>query len=116
MGQFTKDPDGKIHPYVPELKNLFQKGEISRRQFLRNATLLGMSAAAAFSFAGPLGVGKALAAETPKRGGTWKCAMGIKRIDHPARISWTEGANIVRQMCEYLTFTNPGKHHHTAFV
>jgi peptide/nickel transport system substrate-binding protein len=107
MENFKKDPDGKIHPYVPELKSLYQKGEITRRQFLRNSTLLGMSAAAAVSFASPLSLGKAWAAGTPKRGGTWKCAMGIKRIDHPARISWTEGANIVRQMSEYLTFTRP---------
>jgi peptide/nickel transport system substrate-binding protein len=105
MKIFKKDPDVTIHPYVPELKNLFKKGEITRRDFLRNATLLGMSVAAAASFVSPLGMGKALAAETPKRGGIWKCAMGIKRIDHPARLSWAEGANIVRQISEYLTFT-----------
>ena len=40
----------KEHPYVPELKDQFIKGEVSRREFLRTSTLLGLSATAAYSF------------------------------------------------------------------
>lgn len=93
-----KDP----HPYIPELKDQFLKGKITRRQFLRNSTLLGLSAAAAYAFVSPFSAKKAMAA-TPKRGGTWKCAMKLQRLDHPARLSWNEGANVVRQVAEHLT-------------
>ena len=94
-----KDP----HPYIPELKELFKNGKVTRREFLRNSTLLGMSAAAAYAFTGF--VPKLAGAATIKRGGTWKCAMSLQLIDHPARLSWLEGANVVRQVSEYLTDT-----------
>ena len=35
------------HPYIPELEDLYLKGRITRREFLRNATLLGVSVAGA---------------------------------------------------------------------
>jgi len=95
-----------VHPYIPELKELFQNGRVTRREFLRNATLLGMSAAAAYAFVSPFGMGQAMASEgTPQRGGVWTCGMPLQLIDHPARISWSEGANVVRQVAEYLTET-----------
>jgi peptide/nickel transport system substrate-binding protein len=40
-----------------------------------------------------------------KRGGTWTSSMQLQLLDHPARLSWVEGANIVRQTNEYLTET-----------
>jgi peptide/nickel transport system substrate-binding protein len=43
----------------------------------------------------------------PVRGGTWTSAMGLQLLDHPARLSWVQGANIVRQIGEYLTETGP---------
>ena len=36
-----------VHPYVPELKELYRDGRITRREFLRMATLLGVSVAGA---------------------------------------------------------------------
>ena len=33
--------------------------------------------------------------------------MQLQLLDHPARLSWVEGANIVRQINEYLTETGP---------
>ena len=36
----------KIHPGIHDLKGYLEKGKITRRDFLRDATLLGMSAAA----------------------------------------------------------------------
>jgi len=94
------------HPYVEELKSQYNKGVITRREFLRNATLLGMSAVAAMSFAPALFPGVASAAQ-PKRGGTWKYAVKIFSIDHPAKCPITEASNVVRQVCEYLTETGP---------
>jgi len=106
MDFFTKNDHGEVHPYIPELKSQLEKGDITRREFIRNATLLGMAAASAFSLAGMVSPAKLMAGQ-PKRGGVWTCAMGVKRIDHPARLSWSEGGNIIRQLCEYLTFTGP---------
>ena len=115
-----KKRDG--HPYIPELQDLYLKGRITRREFLRNATLLGMSVAGASAFlaacapaAEPTAVPQAAeeeapaeeapAAGGPQRGGTWTSSMQLQLLDHPARLSWVEGANIVRQINEYLTET-----------
>ena len=53
----TKSKD-KMHPYIPELANKLRKGEISRRDFLHTATLLGVSAGAAYAMAGLPGPGR----------------------------------------------------------
>ena len=37
----------KIHPRIYDLKGYLENGKITRRDFLRYSTLLGMSAAAA---------------------------------------------------------------------
>jgi len=50
MDFFSKNDRDEKHPYIPELKGLYQANRITRREFLRNATLLGMSAAAASTF------------------------------------------------------------------
>ena len=50
MDFFSKRQPVDVHPYIPELKGLYRRGRITRREFLRNATLLGMSAAAATAF------------------------------------------------------------------
>jgi peptide/nickel transport system substrate-binding protein len=97
-----KDP----HPYIPELKEMFKNGRITRREFLWNATMLGLSAAAAYAFVSPFTAKKAQAA-APQRGGTWTVAQDLMLIDHPARLSWSEQANVVRQVAEYLSDTGP---------
>lgn len=111
----------KVHPYIPEMYNQYTQGRVSRREFLRMATLLGMSAGAAMIAAqcgapaqpeGAAGGGEA-PAEQPaaaggiKRGGTFTRAMELQLIDHPARFSWVQQANVVRQVGEYLTETGP---------
>ena len=98
MGNQNKKNGG--HPFIPELKFQYQTGQISRREFLRTTTLLGMSAAAAMSFGEVVKPSRVLAA-SPKRGGTWKCAMKLMRIDHPARLGWINGGNIVRLIGDY---------------
>ncbi|HEX6384727.1 MAG TPA: ABC transporter substrate-binding protein, partial [Anaerolineae bacterium] len=121
----------KIHPYIPEAYSLLEQGRVSRREFLRVSTLLGMSAgvatvAAACGAGGqPAPAGEEIvepdtdapdvaedageeAAPTTgeiKRGGTFRSSMNLQGLDHPARLSWVEGANIVRQFGEYLTET-----------
>ena len=124
----------EVHPRIPDAFSAFKEGRVSRREFIRYATLLGMSAALATACSTPDVVEEA--AETvqevaedagemveevvedagemvedamggPARGGTLTKAMNLQLIDHPARLSWVEGSNVVRQVAEYLTLTQP---------
>lgn len=120
--QVDKKQMEAIHPAIPAAYEQLEQGRISRREFLRFATLLGMSVGAATFVAACAGGGggaapaatqapaaatAAPAASAIKRGGTWTCSMQLQLLDHPARLSWVEGANIVRQTNEYLTETGP---------
>jgi peptide/nickel transport system substrate-binding protein len=89
--------------HLTELRAAYRDGRLDRREFLRNATLLGMSAAAAYAFVGgaPAPV---RAAEMP-RGGRIRIAMRVHELSDPHTLSWVEGSNVVRQVCEYLTRT-----------
>ncbi len=124
----------EVHPQIPNAFSAFKEGRISRREFIRFATLLGMSAALATACSTPEVVEDAadavqevaeeagemveeVAEEAgdmveeamggPSRGGTLTIGAELQLIDHPARLSWVEGANVVRQVAEYLTFTDP---------
>ena len=133
----------KLHPLIPEMKLKLEQGRISRREFLRFASLLGVSAAAAQVMAScapaevatqapaaPTAVPTKAATAVPtvmptaaptavptvvptpaaaliKRGGTMRIATRVPRVDDPARYSWTEGSNIIRNVCEYLTYISP---------
>jgi peptide/nickel transport system substrate-binding protein len=125
----TKKQMEAVHPYIPEAYNKLEQGRITRREFVRISTLLGMSAGVA-TFAAACGAGGTateapveeapveeeppeVATEVevtgvgPARGGTLTKSMQLQLLDHPARLSWVEGANIVRQISEYLTETGP---------
>ncbi len=94
-----------LHPAINDLKVDLDHGKLTRRDFLRYATLLGMSAAAATQMAGLTWPAKALAAK-PKRGGVLKVAGQVHKITHPAQFSWVAPTQIGRQVAEYLTFTD----------
>ena len=96
---------GRLHPAIYDLKVDLDKGKITRRDFLRYSTLLGMSAVAASQMAG-LGLAKKAFAAEPKRGGVLKAAGQVQKITHPAQFSWVAPSNIGRQVSEYLTFTD----------
>ncbi len=103
MTYWKKGKIEEAHPLIKTFKKDVEKGNLSRRDFLRHATLLGMGAAAACSIIG-LPIPKiANASGKVTRGGIYKCAMPIKTIDHPSRVAWMEGSNLVRNVCEYLT-------------
>ena len=122
MQILKKKPTNGVHAYIPELEDLFRKGRISRREFLRNATLLGMSLAGASAFLAscapapePTATPKPVVAAptaTPKptgppRGGTLTYGTRVLGIDHPARYSWITGdADTTRFVIEYLTYTD----------
>ncbi|MEZ4592089.1 MAG: ABC transporter substrate-binding protein [Chloroflexota bacterium] len=122
--QISKKEMEKIHIAIPNAYEQLEQGRISRREFIRFATLLGMSASVA-TIAAACGGGAAdepadepavesggstdsggeTAVSGIKRGGTLTKSMQLQLLDHPARLSWVEGANIVRQIGEYLTET-----------
>ena len=99
------DKKEKLHPAIYDLKVDMDNGKLTRRDFLRYATLLGMSAVAASQMAGLMWPKKAFAAK-PVRGGTLKIAGQVQKITHPAQFSWVAPSQVGRQVAEYLTFTD----------
>ncbi len=118
-----KEMEG-IHPYIPEAYDQLKQGRISRREFLRMATLLGMSVGVATLAAAcgapateepavpddPIAPDEPAATEAPaggpKRGGTMRVATQVPAVDHPARFSWVYDANQFRHVFEYLAETD----------
>ena len=122
----------EAHVQLPGVYQRLKEGRVSRREFMRTATLLGMSVGAA-SIAAQCGApvaAPAPAEEAPaeaeevmeeepaaeeeamaeggiKRGGTLRIATQVKAVDHPARFSWAFDANQFRLAYEYLTETGP---------
>lgn len=110
----------KLHPMIAEAQEQLRLGLISRREFLRTATLLGASLSAATVLAACGGAAtpveeemeeeemeeEAPAAGGIKRGGTLRIGESVQALDHPARLSWTEGSNQMRFVFEYLTLTD----------
>lgn len=124
----------RLHPAVPEIQEQLRQGRISRREFLRLVTLLGVSASSAYVLAACGGspqqpgsaaptaapaaaaptaaAGAAAATAAPaaavggiKRGGVLRVGIQVPAVDHPARFSWVFDSNEFRQVYEYLTET-----------
>jgi peptide/nickel transport system substrate-binding protein len=101
--------DSREHPSIPTLKRQLAEGQIDRREFLRYATLLGLSAPAAYAavraITGERLVGEARAQGTVPKGGTLRIGMRCQDVKDPHTFSWVERSNTVRQVCDYLTTT-----------
>jgi len=95
----------KVHSYIPELLEQFEKGKLTRREFLRYTALLGMSVSAASSLIG-LPRAKPLYAAGVRRGGTLRVSGAVQKVTHPAQFSWINPSNQLRQVAEYLTYTD----------
>ncbi|MFO8089110.1 MAG: ABC transporter substrate-binding protein [Desulfatiglandaceae bacterium] len=93
-----------IHPQIPELLDQLDKGKLTRRDFIRYASLLGLSAAAAASMVGLPLPRKVFAGI--KRGGTFRASSSIQKVTHPAQFSWIAPSQQLRQVAEYLTLTD----------
>ena len=123
--KITKKQMEQVHPRIPDAFELLRQGRSSRREFLRTATLLGMSfgaASIAAACGGTVQVGESAApaaddaapaaADAPveavggiKRGGILRTGTRVPAVDHPARFSWIYDANEFRHVFEYLTET-----------
>ena len=112
----------KIHPYIPEGYDQLRQGRVTRREFLRLSTLLGMSAGTAAIAAAcgqpareaPPDPTEAMAEDPtvvpepvgPSRGGTIRTSHFVSATDHPARFSGSNEPNVYRQVFEYLATTD----------
>lgn len=93
------------HSNIPKLRNWYETGKLGRRDFLRQATLLGMSATAAYSFVGLAAPGIAAAQNLPK-GGTIRMGMRVLDVSNAHAISFEEaGSAAIRPVCDYLVRT-----------
>ena len=104
------EKEGYRHPLVSEAQDLFLKGRLDRREFVRVAAILGMSASAAYGLVGELtgeGFAPAARADEPKKGGTLRVSMQIQEMTDPATFDWVEKSNVARQIIEFLTITGP---------
>ena len=97
------------HPYIPELVEELRQNRVSRREFLRTSTLLGLSATTAYAIADRI-TGRPLTgtahAQTGK-GGVLKVGSRVQEITDPATFDWTNKSNITRMFVEYLVMTGP---------
>jgi peptide/nickel transport system substrate-binding protein len=98
----------KEHIWIPKLKQQLADKKIDRREFVRYASLLGMSSGAAYMWAGKI-TGEPLAppavAQDLPKGGVLKIAQRIPKVQNPHVFSWVYDSNVVRQVCGYLTRT-----------
>ena len=103
----SKDSQSSEHPHIPVLVEELKTGAISRRHFLRTATLLGLSAVAAYTLSGVANpfIDEAEAADALPKGGHLRIGMRCMEIKSPHQADFAERSNVIRQVCEFLTFT-----------
>jgi peptide/nickel transport system substrate-binding protein len=96
------------HSWIPKLKQLFAEGRLDRREFLRTTTLLGLSAGAAYAFAGRITGDAAVtsARAAMPQGGHLRIGMRVHDIKDAHVVSWTEASNLARQVFDFLTRTD----------
>jgi len=120
MDIMKKNQKNEMHSAIPELQESLRKGQLSRREFLRFATLLGLSISSATVLANcapaptptqaPVATAVPAATAVPlptiARGGKLVCASRVQKVTHPAQFSWVSASNQLRQVAEYLTYTD----------
>src|SRR5690349_24737782 len=98
------------HVLIPTLKRQLVDRQIDRREFLRYAALLGLSATAAHAFVRKV-TGepfvRAAAAQTLAKGGVLRLGMRCQDLKSPHTYSWIESSNSARQVLDYLAVTGP---------
>lgn len=93
-----------VHGSLPQLAQDMKDGKMSRREFLRTATLLGLSATAAYSVAGLPETGT-FTRPARASGGIVRIAMRVQPIESPHTYSWIQDSMMSRNVVEYLTLT-----------
>ncbi|APE44577.1 diguanylate cyclase [Sulfitobacter alexandrii] len=94
----------KIHRAARLYAEEYRAGLMDRREFLSRATMLGVSASAAY---GLIGVAMPTQARAEaQKGGTLRVNMETKAMKDPRLWDWTEYANFCRGWLDYLTLFN----------
>ncbi|MCA8933249.1 MAG: ABC transporter substrate-binding protein [Rhodospirillaceae bacterium] len=96
----------RIHVGIPKMCKDLAAGKVSRREFLRTTTLLGLSAPVAYALVGEITgeemIPAAHAQEEPQRGGTLRISMPVMEITDPATVDWSQKGNLLRFVIEPL--------------
>jgi peptide/nickel transport system substrate-binding protein len=95
----------KTHTYLPKLVAQLASGKVDRREFLRTATLLGLSAGAAYGLAGLPFDGTATRPAKAAQGGVVRMSHRLPPIESPHTYTEVFTTNVVRQTLDYLTRT-----------
>lgn len=96
------------HSYLPTLHAELERGCVSRREFLRTATLLGMGVTAAYAAAGLAEPAMAQTASPPSGttpGSRIRIGMRVHEIKDPMTVTWVEASNLARQSNDFLCRT-----------
>ena len=91
-----------VHPYIPELIEGLKAGRVDRREFLRTACLLGVSATAAYAVAGRItgeSMLPAARAAEPKKGGIFRFAMLVQEMRSIRGIAVSASMAGARSLC-----------------
>ncbi|MBC8393268.1 MAG: ABC transporter substrate-binding protein [Deltaproteobacteria bacterium] len=88
---------------ITELKCDLEKRKLSRRDFLRYATLLGVSTSLAIKVGGITWPSNAFASEITL-GDTIRIAAPVVKVKHPSQVRWISSGNQLRQVAEHLTY------------
>lgn len=87
----------------------YRDGKLSRREFLSRATMLGVTATAAYGLIGLAAPTPARAQGMAKDGGTLRCQMDVRPLKDPRTYDWSEMGNQTRGTLEYLVeYNNDG--------
>ncbi len=94
-----------INPLFYDLIDQFKNGRMDRREFIRYAALLGISVTLSTKIAG-CGPAERVLKKGAMRGGVMRVSAAVHKVTHPAQFSWVNPSNQLRQVAEYLTYTD----------
>lgn len=106
MNRDLKDRAGRpLNSAVSAWAAETKAGKMDRREFLALASAFGATTATAYGMLGLSAPAKAQG--TPKKGGTLKVSMSVRRVVDPRIFDWSEMGNVARQICETLVVYTP---------
>lgn len=84
----------------------YREGKLSRREFLTRATMLGVTATAAYGMIGLQAPARADTGTAIAQGGTLRIQQSVKAMKDPRAYDWSEIGNQSRGFLEYLVEYN----------
>ena len=94
---------GPVHPAVEMYVEEHKAGQMDRREFMTRATMLGVTATAAY---GMIGATPAKAAAHAQQGGTMRMQMEVRAMKDPRTFDWTQMAYFSAGWLEYMVEYN----------